>query len=48
MLDILREMDIMKLGLHIGRTMWGGRASPESLIRLCSVTCKREYEWNIL
>ncbi len=23
------------------------RASRESLITLCSVTCKREYEWNI-
>ncbi len=31
----------------IGRMTWGGCASCESLIRLCSVTCKREYKWNI-
>ncbi len=33
---------------NIGRMMRGGRASRESLIRLCFATCKWEYEWNIL
>ncbi len=33
---------------NIGRMTRGGRASRESLIRLCSVTYKQEYDWNIL
>ncbi len=33
---------------NIGRMTRGGRASRESLIRQGSVTCKREYEGNIL
>ncbi len=56
MVDILRGMDIMKfldgrkhrngdVFKRVKRMTWGGR---ESLIGLCSVTCKQEYEWNIL
>ncbi len=53
MLDILREMDIMKcldgckhhngdVFKRVKRMTWGGRVSCESLIRLSSVTCKQE------
>ncbi len=48
MLNILREMEIMKLGLHIGHMTWGGRASRVVLIRLRFVACKWEYDWNVL